>query len=102
MTARFSNLAVAAGLSLLFILPFAVLELRNRPFNQDFPIPLFVVLFLLPLTFFLLLISIARNASGASRINVVLRVAAMAIIAFLWVGLVRDQMPCFLGVPNCD
>ncbi len=30
------------------------------------------------------------------------RVAIVVLIAWLWVGLVVDQMPCFLGVPNCD
>lgn len=24
------------------------------------------------------------------------------VIAVFWSGLVLDQMPCFLGVPNCD
>jgi hypothetical protein len=24
------------------------------------------------------------------------------LIAWLWISIVLDRMPCFLGVPNCD
>jgi hypothetical protein len=26
----------------------------------------------------------------------------LILLAWLWVGLIHDQMPCFLGVPNCN
>jgi hypothetical protein len=26
----------------------------------------------------------------------------LILMAWLWVGILLDQMPCFLGVPNCD
>jgi len=26
----------------------------------------------------------------------------LILIAWLWAGALVDQMPCFLGVPNCD
>jgi hypothetical protein len=31
-----------------------------------------------------------------------LRVVFLAFIARMWIGILIDQMPCFLGVPNCD
>jgi hypothetical protein len=31
-----------------------------------------------------------------------LGIAILGFIAYAWAGLVLDQMPCFLGVPNCD
>jgi hypothetical protein len=31
-----------------------------------------------------------------------LRVVILLAAALFWGGLVNDQMPCFLGVPNCD
>jgi hypothetical protein len=30
------------------------------------------------------------------------RIATLIFIAWMWVAVVLDQMPCFLGVPNCD
>jgi hypothetical protein len=38
----------------------------------------------------------------ANPINLLLRVAFLALIAWMWGGILIDQMPCFLGVPNCD
>jgi hypothetical protein len=32
----------------------------------------------------------------------VAKAALLLLIAFLWIALIRDGMPCFLGVPNCD
>ena len=33
-----------------------------------------------------------------------LKISALAALltAWLWIGILMDQMPCFLGVPNCD
>jgi uncharacterized membrane protein len=84
------------------------LELINRrSFHEDFPIPLFGILWLLPVTFILILMPIVRNVRAGNRIRVnpislLLRVAFLILIAWLWVGIILDQMPCFLGVPNCD
>jgi hypothetical protein len=50
---------------------------------------------------------VRRQRAGESMlvhpVALLLRVAFMAFMAFGWVFLVRDQMPCFLGgVPGCD
>jgi hypothetical protein len=95
-------------ISLVLVFPFIILELVNRRnFNEGFPIPLFGILWLLPMIFIFTLMPILRNVQAgnsiiANPINLLLRVAFLAPIAWMWVGILIDQMPCFLGVPNCD
>jgi ABC-type amino acid transport system permease subunit len=85
-----------------------ILELINRrSFHEGFPIVLFGLLWLLPVAFILILMPIVRNVRAGNRIMVnpislLLRVAFLILIAWLWGGIILDQMPCFLGVPNCD
>jgi hypothetical protein len=35
-------------------------------------------------------------------IHFLAKVAAMILTACVWVAILGDQMPCFLGVPFCD
>ena len=35
-------------------------------------------------------------------ITIAFKVVLLMFLAWLWVLIVVDQMPCFLGVPNCD
>jgi len=102
------NLRSPALISLLLVLPFMILELINRQsFNEGFPIPLFVILWLLPLIFIVVLMPIVRNVRAgdslmAHPIQLLIRVVILVLIAWMWTSLLVDQMPCFLGVPNCD
>jgi hypothetical protein len=95
-------------ISLVLVFPFIILELLNRRnFHEGFPIVLFVLMWLLPMIFIVILMPILRNVQAgnsiiANPINLLLRVAFLALIAWMWVGILIDQMPCFLGVPNCD
>jgi hypothetical protein len=63
-------------------------------------------MWLLPLSFILIVMPIVRNLAGnrnlANRVRLLPRIALATLIAWLWIGLILDQMPCFLGVPNCD
>jgi hypothetical protein len=45
-----------------------------------------------------------RGRRGVARhpVLVVLMGVLLAAIATIWVAIIVDQMPCFLGVPNCD
>ena len=103
-----TNLRSPALISLLLVFPFMILELVNRRnFHEGFPIPLFVFMWLLPMLFLVTLMPIVRNVRAgnsilANPINLVLRVVFLAFIVWMWFGIVIDQMPCFLGVPNCD
>jgi hypothetical protein len=100
----------AAAASLLTVLPFVALELRNASGSRGFvhlPYPLFAMLWLLPFAFILAAAPIVRiiragNSLLAHPGAVLTRVAMLGLVAFLWASLVQDQMPCFLGVPNCD
>lgn len=106
-----SNLNVAAMIGFLLMLPFAALEFMlnaaNRRNLSDFPLPLFGLLWLLPMLFLLIgqpLVHDLRTEtrSMATPRHLLWQVALLALIAVLWIGVLTDQMPCFLGVPNCD
>ena len=103
-----TNLRLPAIISFFLMLPFLILELVNRRnFNEGFPVPLFGFLWVLPILFILTLTPIvqtirAGNNVMAKPISLVLRVALLLFIAWFWGNIVMDQMPCFLGVPNCD
>jgi hypothetical protein len=106
MASMVTNLRTPAIVSSILVLPFVLLELRNQPVN-NFPIPLFAFLWLLPLASFLILMPLVRDATAGAPItgrpvSLLVRVVAVAAIVFVWIAIVRDQMPCFLGVPNCD
>ncbi len=64
-------------------------------------------LWLLPMAFITMLTSIERNVRAeqpimANPIGPLLKVAFMGVVAMMWGGVLFDQLPCFLGVPNCD
>ncbi len=102
------KLKAPAIISTLHVLPFMIMELVNRRnLPEGFPGPLFVFMWLLGLTFAALLTPILRslatgNRAMANPVSLLPRVVFLTLIAWVWVTLVMDQMPCFLGVPNCD
>ena len=104
----FLTLRSPALISLLIIIPFMVMEVVNRrEFNEGFPIPLFVMMWVLPLIFILIATPIIQNIHAGNNImahpvNILLRVIVLILVAWIWAGLLIDQMLCFLGVPNCD
>ena len=103
-----TNLRSPALISFLIVFPFMILELVNRRnFNAGFPIPLFVFMWLLPMLFIITVMPIVRNVRAgnsiiANPVILLLRVVFLAFIVWMWFGILIDQMPCFLGVPNCD
>ena len=104
----FESLKTPAIISSMVVLPFLILELLNRQNpSADFPIALFVVLWILSLSFMIILMPVMRGLPAGSRnmpnaVSLVPRIVLLLVIAWLWMSLVVDQMPCFLGVPNCD
>jgi hypothetical protein len=108
MKNMFMNLRMPAIISLLLVIPFMIMEVMNRQhFNEGFPIPLFVMMWLLPVIFILTGMPIVRslgagNSLMAHPVNLLIRVVILVFIAWMWATLLIDQMPCFLGVPNCD
>ncbi len=95
-------------LSLFLVLPFIFMEWVNRRhYKEGFPIPLFIVLWLLPVLFMAVLKPIlqtfrAGNGILAQPVHFFFRIISLVLIAWLWTGILLDQMPCFLGVVNCD
>jgi hypothetical protein len=104
----FTNFKSPAIIGLLFVIPFMIMEVVNtQNFNAVFNIPLFGIMWLLPTIFIMILVPIVRNVQAgnnmmANPINLLLRVVFLVLIAWMWTGALIDQMPCFLGVPNCD
>jgi hypothetical protein len=95
-------------ISFLLIVPFMIMEAVNRRnFNEGFPFPLFIIMWFLPVLFIFTGTPIVRNVRAGSSIlaNPVIllfRVVFMILLAWFWAVLLIDQLPCFLGVPNCD
>jgi hypothetical protein len=103
-----SVLKAPAIISALAVLPFVFLELSNRrTYHEGFPALLFGLLWLLALVFVLILRSLRRSVRPGLRaiahpIVLSLGLMLLALIAGLWIEVILDQMPCFLGVPSCD
>ena len=99
-------LTTSAILSSVLVLPFVILEIINRGgIDTRFPVVLFALMWGLAFVFFAGSIAIARNARAgimASPLSLAARIVILLVIAVFWTGLAVDQMPCFLGVPDCD
>lgn len=89
------------------LLPLAMMEYVNTQ-GARFPVVLYSMLWALGFIFVLLLTPTLRElrAGGAGVLanpaGLLLRTALMITIAVIWVGVVVDQTPCLIGVPNCD
>jgi hypothetical protein len=98
MGAVIRNLRMPAIVSAMLVLPFMVLEAVNRRrFDDDLPAALFVVMWLLLFLFGGTLLTRPRG-----RVLLAAKLVGLLAIGSIWVSLVFDQLPCFLGVPNCD
>lgn len=101
-----ATLWLPAVVGILAVVPFALLELVNRiGLNEAFPFVLFVLLWVLPAVLFRLTISaiqVFRSDRAQASGSLIVRVIVVGVIAWFWIALMTDQMPCFLGVPNCD
>lgn len=105
-----TNLGAAALVGLILVLPFVILEaLNNTITRQNAPglAVLFGLLWVLPTAFIVILMPIVRTARAgtsilANPLSLLFRVAFLSLIVMMWTGIVNDQLPCFLGVPNCD
>lgn len=112
LSSRWRDLGTQALISFGLVLPFMILELINRRnlpggLLGGFPVPLFGLMWLLSFMFILTLMPIVRslragNRNLTNRLTLLRGVLLLTVIAWIWVGLVIDQMPCFLGVQNCD
>jgi hypothetical protein len=105
-----TSFKLAALISSILVLPFAILEsLNNTMTKQNAPslLVLFGLLWLLPMAFIITLVPIVRAVRGgnsvmANPLYLLFRVGFLALTALMWVGIIIDQLPCFMGVANCD
>ena len=102
-----ATLSVAAVTGAVLVLPLLLLEWMNtRGFPAGFPAALFLFLWILGAAFVVILMPMLRTRADGRRatpsIADAARVVLLMVIAAVWVTLVTDQMPCFLGFPNCD
>lgn len=107
-SARFVTLRNATLTGLLMVLPFIMLEaITTSGFARSgFPLVLYVVMWLFAALFVLLLMPIVHSVRAgtlamANRPLLALKVVLMGVIAWAWIVLVIDQMPCFLGAGGC-
>jgi hypothetical protein len=101
------DLKAAAIAGCVLVLPFVALEWTNRQgFPEGFPAALYAAMWLLAALFVVIVMPVLRmpaeRRSTADVVSLLSRVVLGIAVAGVWIGLVQDQMPCFLGVPNCD
>jgi hypothetical protein len=107
-----SNLKRPALTGAALALPFLALELVFNASSFSLKtildtVALFGLLWLLPAAFVLIGFPLARSARAGENVlanpaALMLKTILLALIAVVWASLLADQLPCFLGVPNCD
>ncbi len=108
MKTKIAMLKIPAIISSLLLLPLVIMELINQPSSRlNFPLPLFGMLWLLPVMFMVVLQPMLNQikrgqVSQIHPVGFILSLAALILLASMWFGILLDQLPCFLGVPNCD
>ena len=96
ISSRLSKLKLPVIFSSILELPFIAFELINRrSFHEGFPFVLFGTLWLLPIPFFIFLLPIVQNAreekdTFVKPIQLLLKVALLALIAILWSAIIFD------------
>jgi hypothetical protein len=95
-------------ISATLVAPFVVLQLVNRRiFHEDFPLVLFTFMSLHSLFIVLLLTPALRRLRAESSLRALgighwFGLLLGIFLVFIYANVVIDQLPCFLGVPNCD
>lgn len=106
--AAVSDIGLAAGIGLLVVAPMMLLQTTvGRASYSSFPLFLFGLIWLLTTVFAAVAapsVRAIRSGEGVLAHPGLLatKVLFLILIAVFWMGLVVDQMPCFVGVPNCD
>lgn len=108
MQAMKNSMVAAMLISTALVAPLIYLELLYAMnVYSDFPWPLFVMLWLIAASFIVVAVPMVRSIrTGQSLLTrpgvLVARLTFLIFAAVIWTGIVKDQMPCFLGVPYCD
>ena len=104
-----NNQIIKYGLTgLALTLPFIILELiNNKSFPNGFPFMLFFVLWLLAAVLSRLVGSVYSGIRHKSKRDegvwiLTGKSVLMLVILTALIFILHDQMPCFLGMGNCD
>ena len=103
-----TTMITATLVSTVLVAPLVYLELRYGTQSYSrFPYALFSILWLVPAAFVFAAAPLMRAVRAGKNVLerpgvLVVRVVFLVLAALFWTGFVNDQMPCFLGVPNCD
>jgi len=103
-----TTMITATLVSTVLVAPLVYLELRYGTQSYSrFPYALFTILWLVPAAFVFAAAPLMRAVRAGKNVlerpgALVVRVVFLVLAALFWTGFVNDQMPCFLGVPNCD
>jgi hypothetical protein len=90
-----------ALLALVATLPCMAMEyLNRRRFHEGYPIGLFLLLFVLAGAFFYMWRLGLQDPPRARKLKLLLPL--MMLCAGLWLNIVLDQWPCWLGLPDCN
>ncbi|MGE5927493.1 MAG: hypothetical protein ACM357_09070 [Gemmatimonadota bacterium] len=98
----------AALTGLALTLPFVILQIRSGGVSRSGVMgvaALFALLWLLPTVSISSSFRILRPPSGVqgrSIGRVILAAVIVLAAAWIWGSLLVDQLPCFIGTPNCD
>ena len=99
MKSTLKSLGLAALISGVLVLPFAILESVNQTITKENAtglILMFGIMWLLPTIFIVILLPIVRNVKAGNMtrpLGLLLRVASLAVITMMWTGMVVDQLP---------
>ncbi len=106
MPARTIVKAMLAAAAL--VAPLVALEMRfGGATFSSLASPLFVLLWLVATAFAIVAAPLIRAALAGEGLLarpgvLAARVGFLVLAAGVWIVIVQDQWPCFLGVPNCD
>ena len=109
-TSIVSTFAAASLIGVVLVAPLAFLEFRYNTVNSrrasDYVV-LFGMLWVLPVAFVMIATPLVRALESGhtvlqSTFALGVKLILLVLVATMWVGIVNDQLPCFMGVPNCD
>ena len=102
------RLAVSAVIGAALVLPLVAMEWwAGGGFPGGAPVALFATLWLLIVaSCFVVWPAVRRFGPSTSerppRFRSWAAVTAALLLGWVWISIVRDQWPCFRGLPNCD
>lgn len=105
----FLNPKTSILIGFLITLPFMFMEFAtssNLP-RSNFPIQLFIFMWIIASIFLLLINSTLETIQGKNYqkkknyLIITIKIIFGGILAYIWITIIIDQIPCFLGATGC-